>query len=98
MLCSDIQAPKKTLCLVETVLKDTSGRERYFQLSYTLNGKRKTVQRAGNNLVFLQSEEERKNGRVRDSLSFLPKDENFLATAPKLKVKYQTNAPMMEDI
>ena len=98
VLCSDIQAPKKTLCLVEKVLKDTSGRERYFQLSYTLNGKRKTVQRAGNNLVFLQSKEERESGRVRDSLSFLPKDDNFLATAPKLKVKYQTSAPMMEDI
>ena len=98
MLCSDIQAPKKTLCLVEAVLKDTSGRERYFQLSYTLNGKRKTVQRAGYSLVFLQSKEERESGRVRDSLSFLPKDENFLATAPKLRVKNQINVPLMEDI
>ena len=98
VLCFDIQPGKKTLCLIEKVISDTSGRERYFELSYTLNGKRRTVQRAGNSLVFLQSEEERTSGRVRDSLSFLPKDDDFLSTAPKLKVKYQTDTDLMKDI
>ena len=98
VLCFDIQPGKKTLCLIEKVISDTSGRERYFELSYTLNGKRRTVQRAGNSLVFLQSEEERTSGRVRDSLSFLPKDEDFLPTAPKIKVKYQTETAVMKDI
>ena len=98
VISSDVQPNKKTLCLIEKVLKETSGCERYFELSYTLNGKRKTVERAGNNLVFLQSEEERLSGRVRDSLSFMSDEKNFLVTALKLKVKYQTDTSIIKDI
>ena len=98
VLSFDVQPNKKTLCLIEKVLKDTSGCERYFELSYTLNGKRKTAQRAGNNLVFIQSEEERLSWRVRDSLSYMSDEENFLVTAPKVKVKYLTDTSMIKDI
>ena len=98
ILCTSIRPPHKTLCLVDRVIDDTAGRERYFELTYTLNGRRKKVTRAGNDLVLLQTKQEREEGVINDSLDYLP-EENFIQTIPKiLNVKFSKGDDIIQDI
>ena len=71
---SDIKPGHQQLALVEKISPDTNGHPRYFTISYVSNGKRKLIDRPGSSLCFLLSDDERKEGMVRDPLSFLPEE------------------------
>ena len=89
---SDIKPGYQQLAIVEKVSPDTNGHNRYFTISYVSNEKRKLIDRPGSSLTFLLSNEERKCGKVRDSLSYLPEEVKL-----KHKTKVRVTVPIQEE-
>ena len=91
---SDITG-RPQLGVVESVREDGGNHPRYFKIKYTdKSGKKKYVERTGQSLCLLLSEDELKARTVRDPLDYMEEGQllNKLKTKKKLIVKVQHHA------
>ena len=70
LVCLSDITGRNQLALVDSIREDQNNHPRYFTLKYVSNGKVKKIERPGPSLTLILTEEELRDGVIRDPLSF----------------------------